>query len=166
METVTGASSSAERSAHRSTASIGGHPLHPMVVPMPIGMLTTAALSDIAFVVTRDRFFARASRWLLGGGVVSGAMAGVLGLADYATIRAARGPIGTSHAAGNATVLAMSLLSLALRRDRRETPIWAAALTLASAAVLAMTGWLGGELTFRHRIGVVPAATNRRGSSG
>lgn len=140
--------------AHPSTAAVDGHPIHPAVVPLPIGMLSAAAMSDVAHALTGERFFGRASRWLIGGGIVSGIFAAGFGLVDFATIRAARGPVGLAHAGGNATILAMSALSLALRRGSRGVPTAAATLTLAAAVLLAVTGWLGGELTFRKRIGV------------
>lgn len=143
---------------HRSTAAIDGHPLHPAIVPLPIGMLAAAAMSDAAHLVTGDAFFSRASRWLLAGGILSGAVSAGLGLVDFLTIRAARGPVGLAHAGGNAAILAMSGVSLVLRRRSSGTPGTAATLSLAAAALLAITGWLGGELTFRKRVGVVPLA--------
>ncbi len=144
--------------ARRSTASIAaGHPLHPAVVPLPIGFLVGAVISDIAHLVSDDRFFARASRWLLRGGIISGVAAATLGATDFATIRQARGRIGLAHAGGNAAVLGLSIISLILRRGARDrVPGAARALTALAGALLAVTGWLGGELVFRQRVGVVP----------
>jgi uncharacterized membrane protein len=142
--------------AHPSTAAVDGHPIHPAVVPLPIGLLSAAAMSDAAHLVTGERFFSRASRWLLGGGLASGLVAAAVGLVDFTTIRAARGPLGVAHAGGNAVILAMSAASLILRVRSRATPTPAAMLTLLGAALLAVTGWLGGELAFRKRVGVVP----------
>ncbi|MGH2381270.1 MAG: DUF2231 domain-containing protein [Candidatus Limnocylindria bacterium] len=68
---------------HPSTAAVAGHPLHPAVVSIPIGLLSAAAASDVGFLVTRERFFARMSRWLIGGGLGGGVMAGLLGLVDF-----------------------------------------------------------------------------------
>lgn len=148
------APSSEAESVHPSTAAIAGHPLHPAVVPIPIGLLTAAAASDIAHLVTGDGFFARMSRWLIRGGLVGGAMAGVLGLLDFSTIRAARGPIGLAHAGGNVLILGLSALSLAQRRSSSSrVPASAMLLSAAAAGLLAVTGWLGGELVFRKRIG-------------
>jgi len=144
---------------HRSTASISGHPVHPALVPIPIGLLTAAAASDLAHLVTGDRFFARASRWLLAGGFAGGVTAAVPGLIDFATIRAARGPVGIAHAGGNATILGVTAASLLLRRESADrVPLGAMVLSLLAAVLLAGTGWLGGELVVRKRIGVVPLA--------
>ena len=151
------ASAAAAAPAHRSTASIAGHPLHPAIVPVPIGLLVGAVLSDVGHLLTGDRFFARASRWLLRGGIVSGAVAGTLGATDFATIRQARGPIGLAHAGGNTAILGLSVISLLLRRGAPDR-VPAAAMVLSGVAglLLAVTGWLGGELVFRQRVGVVP----------
>lgn len=155
---ITFGPSTADRaSAHPSTAAIAGHPLHPMVVPIPIGLLTAAAVSDLAYGLTRDAFWARASRWLLGGGLVSGVMAATLGIVEFVTIPQARRRSGVAHAGGNAAILGLTGISLLLRRDsRRSVPTAAMGLTLLATMMLMVTGWLGGELTYRHGIGVLP----------
>ena len=58
-----------------STAAIAGHPLHPAVVPLPIGALTGALAADVAYAATNDPFFARAGRLLTLVGLVTGALA-------------------------------------------------------------------------------------------
>ena len=150
-----------EEEAHPSTAAIAGHPLHPSVVPVPIGMLTAAAASDVAHLLTGQAFFARMSRWLIGGGLLGGVMAAMLGAIDFGTIRAARGPVGVAHAGGNTTILVLSAISFMLRRGS-STRVPAAAMLLSAigAVMLAVTGWLGGELSYRKRIGVVRNGTD------
>jgi uncharacterized membrane protein len=148
---------SGEATVHRSTAAIAGHPLHPMLVPVPIGLLTAAVVSDGAYAITGDSFWARASRWLLGGGLLAGLMAATLGLVDFSTISRARSTTGVTHAAGNATILGLTGISLLLRRGApRHVPAAAMALSGIAAALLAVTGWLGGELSYREGIGVIP----------
>ena len=56
----------------RSTACIAGHPLHPMVIPFPIASFVGALVTDIAFARSGNAFWAEASQWLLGAGVVMG----------------------------------------------------------------------------------------------
>ena len=150
-------SSGAPATAHASTAAIAGHPMHPMVVPIPIGLLTAAVVSDLAYAVTGDGFWARASRWLLGGGILGGLVAAGIGLVDFTTIRSARSATGVGHASGNAAILALSAVSLAIRQGSpRRVPPLAMALSALAGAMLAVTGWLGGELSYREGIGVIP----------
>lgn len=138
-----------------STAAIAGHPLHPMIVPLPIGLLSAATASDIGYAITGDPFWARASRWLLRGGLVTGLLAALLGATDFATVRRARRPEGYAHATGNVLVVALSAASLALRRETRSrVPPLAMLLSGLAGLLLVVTGWLGGELSYRHRIGV------------
>jgi len=72
-----------ERSGIRSTARIGGHPIHPMLVPFPIAFLIGALLSDLAYAGTRNAFWATASAWLVGAGVVGGVLAALAGVTDF-----------------------------------------------------------------------------------
>ena len=57
-----------------STAAVAGHPIHPMLVVFPISFLVAVLASDLAFWGTNDPFWARASNWLLGAGVVMGSL--------------------------------------------------------------------------------------------
>ncbi len=143
-----------------STAQVDGHPLHPMVVPLPIGALSLALVSDLAYAATGDRFFARASSGLLVCGIASGLVAGALGATDFLGRREIRRHRSAwLHGLGNLSALGMSTVSLIARRRRGETFVVPAglAMSLAAGGVLLMTGWLGGELSYRHRIGVVPS---------
>jgi uncharacterized membrane protein len=81
----------------RSTAAIKGHPIHPMLVPFPIAFLVGVLASDLIFAGTGDAFWPRASIWLVGAGVVMGALAAIFGLIDFLTIERVRSPTGWTH---------------------------------------------------------------------
>jgi len=141
-----------------SNAAIGGHPLHPMMVPFPIAFLGAALGTDLAFRATRDPFWARSSSWLLLAGAGTGVAAGALGAIDYMTIGRARRPAGHAHAAGNLLAIGLAALNWGLRRRdpvRGAEGGLALGLSAATAGILGVTGWLGGELSYRHKIGVV-----------
>lgn len=148
-----------------STAALGNHPLHPMVIPFPLAFLSTVACTDLAYMRSGDPFWARASRWLLRAGIASGAAAGVVGAADWLTIKDAHSrPEGRLHAAGNIAALGLALASLERRRRSRDSGIDNRDLAMSAglAALLGLTGWLGGELSYRYGIGV---AGNRQSRS-
>lgn len=65
-----------------STASIAGHPIHPMLIPFPVAFFVATFVCDIVYWQTANTFWARASFWLLVGGLVMGALAAVAGLID------------------------------------------------------------------------------------
>jgi len=141
-----------------STAAIMGHPIHPMLIPFPITFLTAAVATDVAARTTDDPFWARTSQWMLGAGIVTGLLAGAVGAIDYYTIRRAREKsVGKLHAYGNPLAIALAAANLAMRRNRREGDLPGSgeiALSLATAAVLGVTGWAGAELSYRHMVGV------------
>lgn len=142
-------------SGYRSTAAIAHHPLHPLLVTLPIGFLVGALLTDLAFIGTTDSFWARASEWLVGAGLVSGALAAA-GFIDFfgnARIRSITSV--WHHMIGNALALLLAAISLYVRLSRGALEVSGTELMLSILVVLifAVTGWLGGELVFRHGVG-------------
>jgi uncharacterized membrane protein len=143
----------------QAVAAIDGHPLHPVVVPLPIGAFVGAFAADVAYLRTHDRFWARSARVLTAAGLATGALAGTLGAVDFTGRRRIRRHASAwVHAGGNAAVLGLALASIALRgRDERAAVARGGlAISAASAGLLLLTGWLGGELAYRERIGVIP----------
>jgi uncharacterized membrane protein len=140
-----------------SAAAINGHPIHPMLVPLPIGALVGVLLADIAYARTNDPFWARSARHLTEAGVIAAAMAAVPGMIDFTTRPEIRErPAAWVHAGGNVAVLGLNLLSRALREqdERKAAGGTGIAISALSATILGVTGWLGGELSYRYRIGV------------
>ena len=66
----------------QSTASIGQHPIHPMLIPFPIAFFVATFVCDLVFWNTGVEFWATAGLWLLGAGLVMAALAAVAGLID------------------------------------------------------------------------------------
>lgn len=143
----------------KSTAAIMGHPLHPMIVPLPIGALVGVLLSDIGYASTQNPFWVEASRWLLLAGLITGALAAVLGLIEFLTIPYVRSKSAAwVHFLGNGVALVLSLVNLLSRpgEDQAGVPDGGLLLSLVVVLILLVTGWLGGELSYRYRVGVVP----------
>ncbi len=141
----------------KSTASVAGHPLHPMLIPFPIAFLVGTFASDLVYWATADTFWARMSLWLVGAGLVTGALAAVLGLTDFLTINRARQQVGWIHFLGNAVALVVSLANVLLRAGNPVGAVLPVGIILSAitTGVLVITGWMGGELAYRYKIGVV-----------
>src|SRR5574340_1119177 len=108
----------AHESGIPSAAQISGHPIHPLLIPFPIAYLVGALLTDIAYLVTQDPFWARASLWLIGAGLVMGAAAAIFRLTDFLARPAIRQyGIAWHHFIGNATVLILAAINLYFRMD-------------------------------------------------
>lgn len=144
-----------DRSGVRSRAAIAGHPLHPMLIPFPIAFLVGAFASDLNFWSTGDAFWARASLWLTAAGLFTGLVAAFVGLVDFLSIPDARQRAGWIHFLGNGIVLLLTLWSLLHRLGDPAGAVLPLGLALSTAVtiVLLLTGWMGGELAYRYKIG-------------
>lgn len=141
----------------RSKAAFRGHPIHPMLIPLPIGFLVGAFGADIAYAIARDPFFARAALWLTGLGVVTALAAAVAGLTDFLGREAIRSyREAWLHMIGNVIVVALAAISWLLRLGDPEAAVipWGLALSALWSLGLLITGWLGGDLSYRYAIGV------------
>lgn len=140
-----------------SHAKVAGHPIHPMLIVFPLGLLATATIFDGIYAATKRGKWSEVSHYMIGAGVVGGLTAAVPGLIDYLAIpqntRARR--IGLWHGLGNVAVTGMFAASWLLRRDHPRRPTKAAlGLSVGATALAIVTGWLGGELVDRLGIGV------------
>jgi uncharacterized membrane protein len=142
----------------RSHARLFGHPVHQMIVPIPLGMFVVGAGLDIAQRFIAASWIPTVSFWDLSIGVVAALVAVVFGAIDLIAIpdgtRAKR--VGGLHAIGNVIVVSCIAVSLLIRHDRLFAPAPTLALVLEVAALLlaSVTGWLGGELVDRLGVGV------------
>ena len=140
-----------------TVAAIGRHPLHPLLVPLPIGFLVGALVADIAFAASADAFWTRAAFWLLIGGVITGLLAGLAGIIELLGVPRARAMTSAwIHGLGNVVALVLALVNVILRWNDPVAPAGATGLVLSLVvvAILVVTGWIGGELSYRHGVGV------------
>ena len=141
----------------RSTAQIAGHPLHPMLIPFPIVSFIGALVTDVMWLTTNEGGWATASNWLLGFGLVTALIAAATGMADYlGDERVKKLPAANQHMGANLALVGVPVVNLGLRlADKREPmPAGAPWLSGLAAAMVGYSGWLGGELSYRHRVGV------------
>lgn len=141
----------------KTRAEFLGHPIHQMVIALPLGLLATAAAFDAISVATRNRRLAGAGYYMQSAGLITALGAAVPGAMDWWDIpRNTRAKnIGLLHGIGNLAVTGLYGASWWLRR-RRPNRVTRTGLALStSGALLALvTGWLGGELVDQLGIGV------------
>lgn len=144
----------------RSTAKIAGHPVHPMLVVFPIAFLVGTFLCDIAYWIDGDPGFATAAVWLLGLGILTALLAALAGFTDFmGESRIRRLGASWQHMIGNLVAVALAIASLVVRLEAgAEQAVIPVGLLLSTAVVviLVYTGWKGGEMVYRHRVGVRP----------
>ena len=140
----------------RSTAKIGRHPIHPMLVPFPIVCFIGTFFVDIMYWRTCTDGWAEASLWLLGIGLATEALAAVAGLTDYlGDDRVRRLGDAVKHMLANVTAVVLEAVNLALRLgDRDFIPATGIIISGIVVLILLYSGWKGGELVYRHGVGV------------
>jgi uncharacterized membrane protein len=134
-----------------------GHPVHQILIVFPVGLLITAVIFDVMALATASRTWWTISYWLIPTGVIGGLAAAVFGFLDWRGIpsgtRANR--VGLLHGIGNVVVVALFAVSWWLRGEPTRPPeATARTLSFSGAALLVVTGWLGGELVVRLGVGV------------
>ena len=161
----------------RSRFKVAGHPLHPVLVVFPLGLYPIALVCDIIFLAvyfiggTIDGFWWRMAFWALIFGAIGTLMAALPGFIDWLNIPGdapAKLPATWHMIVGGFFVVLLTLGSIALRAVNNwgeapakldfgpDTSVYyiAIALNLFMNLVLAFQGWLGGELVYRHGLGV------------
>jgi uncharacterized membrane protein len=140
-----------------SRAKLLGHPIHPMLIVFPLGLLAMAVIFDLLAIGLGEGYWSEISFWMIASGVVTGLLAAPFGAVDWLAIpggtRAKR--IGALHGIGNVVVVLMFAVSWLMRRDAPGAPeTTALALSFAAGVLALVTGWLGGELVDRLAVGV------------
>ena len=145
-----------------SRAKALGHPIHQMLIPFPFGLLATAVIFDIIYLIWGNPTIATVAYWMIIAGIIGGFIAAPFGTIDWLAIpkgtRARR--VGALHGLGNVVVLLLFMGSWWLRYGASSAPSAYAPSTLALVlsftgfALAGVTGWLGGELVDRLGVGV------------
>jgi uncharacterized membrane protein len=156
----------------KSKFAIKGHPLHPMLIALPIGLFTWTLVADIVFLIIGDMVWYEIARWSGLAAIVSALVAALPGIGDFLALpfEGKSRWIAAIHMLLNLAVIGVFAVAaffmfsefLMVGNDVAVGfPLYlTVALHAAGVGMLMVSGWLGGELVYRHRIGVVPATTN------
>lgn len=133
-----------------------GHPLHPMLTDLPIGMWSAAAAVD----VLGGRRAQPAADLLIGAGIVTAVPTALSGLNDWSDTYGPETRVGLLHAGANTTALLLYAASLTTRCVGRRG--LGRALGFGGFAVLTVGGYLGGYLSFVKGVNVNRTAFEER----
>jgi uncharacterized membrane protein len=136
-------------------ATIAGHPIHPMLIPFPIGFFVGALICDIISHWGDAVFWPRMSVVLIGFGIVAALVAAVFGFVDYATAPMSEAPkkTATIHMALNLLVVLIFALAFYVRLGNATSTL-GYVLTVLGVIILAVSGYLGGHLSYHYEVGV------------
>ncbi|WP_349431388.1 DUF2231 domain-containing protein [Methylomarinum sp. Ch1-1] len=139
-----------------SRMSVGGHPIHPMLIHFPVAFLLGLVGADLAYLYTTDPFWIRVGLWLSGLGALGGWLAGLAGFIDLLLVWHIRNlVIAWSHALLAVMTLALASFNWLLRfNDDSGFNLWALYISALTAALISITSVLGGQMVYGHAVGV------------
>ena len=144
-----------------SKAKLFGHAIHPILIVYPLGLLSTAVIFDIIYLVTGDTRWTTVSFWMIAAGLIGGLLAALFGLIDFLNIpnntRAKR--VGLLHGLTNLFVVILFAVSFYLRTGLEVPPTLALVLSFVGVGAALLGGWLGGELVERLGVGIAENAS-------
>lgn len=141
----------------RSTARLAGHPIHPMLISFPIAFFVATFACDVGFALTGGLGWLEPTMWLLGAGLALAGLAAVAGVTDFLGERKIRAlPEVWWHAGGNLLVIAIEVANVLLRNAMGQAVVLPTGIVLSgvSVGILLLTGWMGWQMVYRHRVGV------------
>ena len=141
----------------RAKARLLGHPIHPMLIAFPLGLLPVAAIFDITYLCTHNGHWADVSYWMIAAGIIGALIAAVFGFVDWLGIpQGTRAKyIGLIHGVSNFVVALLFIVSWFMRRPAPTMPsLLAIVLGWIGIVIALFAGWLGGELVYRLNMGV------------
>ena len=140
----------------RTPASIAGHPIHPMLVPIAIGGFVISFASDLIRIGGGNpAVWNVVAYYTMLGGILGALAAAVPGLIDLLSLPS--GPIkktAVTHMGVNLLVVAIYACNAWLRRGNPQDlqlPVIMSAVTI---VMLLFSGWLGGKMVFEAGVGV------------
>jgi uncharacterized membrane protein len=147
-------------------ASVHHHPLHTILVAIPIGLWLFSFTCDVAVAVSDSSDVANLwftiAYYAMLGGFAGALLAAVPGLIDYAALPDGRlRKLAAKHMAINLVVVALYALNLWIRADEAAGFGVVMGLSALALCLLATSAWIGGELVHVHGVGVADATAAR-----
>ena len=143
----------------KSKASIAGHPVHPILIPFPLALWVTSFAADVLFYFLRHPTLLVISKFLLAAGCLGGVAAAIPGIIDWLAIKNDDVKnVANWHARLNVIALIVFAISFFLRLSSYSQLVGRKLtipflLSLVGVILIAISGWLGGELVFRFGVG-------------
>jgi len=138
----------------KNLTRVGRHPIHPMLVPLPIGLWIFSLVTDILYRTSGNVVWATVAYYSMAGGIIGAVLAALPGLVDFLALK----PSGVKkialwHMTINLAATVLFCVNLYLRTGFPEatTPF---VLSIIGVLSIFASGWLGGQMVYVHGLGV------------
>ena len=141
-----------------SPAKIANHPIHPMLVVFPLGLLDYSLVCDLIYIFGwGGEIWRHVAFYTMAGGIIGALVAAVPGLLDYISVSRPRvKQLGTTHMLINLSAVAIFILDFWLRTRNVPVARQPVILSVIGVILLCISGWLGGEMVYVHGQAVTP----------
>ena len=142
----------------KTPASIAGHPIHPMLVPIAIGGFVLSFAFDVVCFASGTQppnLWSQIAYYTMIGGIVGALVAVVPGFIDMLSLSS--GPVKTTaltHMAINLTLVALYIVNAYMRHVSPQNLNFPMLLSVVALCMLVVSGWLGGKMVFEAGVGV------------
>lgn len=145
----------------RTPASIAGHPIHPMLVPLPIGLFVFSFICDLIYVFgSGNPNFAIVALYTMAGGIVGALAAAIFGFIDLMSLPPEPRKTGLAHMTINLVVVVLYVINFWQRSGTPESPGGYVGLSLVTIVLLVVSGWLGGKMVYVYGVAVNAVGDN------
>jgi uncharacterized membrane protein len=140
----------------RTPANIKGHPIHPMLVTVPIGLWVFSFVADLIGMRSNSpETWHVVAYWTMVGGIVGALAAAVPGLIDMLSLKdTGIKKTALTHMGINLTVVALYVANAYLRHADPQNLGLPFMLSLVAILMLLVSGWLGGKMVYTAGVGV------------
>jgi uncharacterized membrane protein len=146
-----------------------GHPLHPILVTIPIGTWIASLIFDVVAIVNAgDRHsFLLGAQVLIGIGIIGALLAALFGFLDLSILdkgTAAR-RTALTHMSLNLAIVVVFVINFIVRAASgfKEVSVAGLILTIVALLALLVSGWLGGKLAYHFGVRVADERTQAEG---
>jgi uncharacterized membrane protein len=137
-------------------ASVAKHPIHPMLVPFPIGLWIFSLICDLGYAFGWGGPFWKDVAFVsMAGGIIGALLAAIPGYVDYRSLTAPNVQrIAQWHLIINLSLVVLFAVNLSLRTGHEMGGSLPVVLSFVGVAMLGISGWLGGELVYVRGVAV------------
>lgn len=136
-------------------ASIARHPIHPMLVTIPVGLWVFSFVCDLMSLrIGEQPVWAVVGIYTMVGGIAGALLAAVPGLIDLLSLKQPIRKTALIHMSINLTVVALYAFNAYTRIPDPEPQTHQIMLSAVAILMLLVSGWLGGKMVFEHGVGV------------
>ncbi len=142
-------------------ASVKGHPIHPMMVALPIGLWVFSFACQIIALFAHDSIWLTVALYSAGGGVLGALGAALPGFIDLLAIDDDHvRSYGIKHMTANLIAVCVWAVSFWFLLPSKLNQTVALGASVVGMLLIGYSGWLGGEMVYRHGVGVKSAGEN------